>query len=373
MAARTAAQRGAKVLLLERDSTVGQPVRCAEAVMFDSVKQFSDIEERCVARVVKGMIFYAPDGTQVNVWVGGQMGLILERALFDRRLAEQAAEAGADILTRANVNGLVMNDGRVEGVEYVRFSRQRRVKAPVVIAADGVESRVGRWAGIETRIPPQDLSSTYQMVLSGIDYDNEKVSFYFSNETVPGGYIWVFPKGEHTANVGLGVDVTKCGGVTPYDLLNQFVRRRFGRGKIVSESAGGVPLSRPLAKPVGNGIILVGDAARHCNPLGGGGIHPAMVSGLNAGEVAAEAVEKGDASERFLRRFVHRIENSILKPHRRNYRIARAVAKLSDELMNATAREVAKLPPEKCSLRNIFLQAFIRNPRIIVDIMKSLT
>ncbi|MFN3821284.1 MAG: NAD(P)/FAD-dependent oxidoreductase, partial [bacterium] len=154
MAAKSAAEMGAKVLLLERDPVVGTPVRCGEGISGDNLSRLIPIQDRWIAARVEGVVIYAPNGTGVTVRADKDIGYVLERALFDRYLAELAAEAGADVLTRADVDGLVMEGKAVTGVYYTRLGKRNRVAAKVTIGADGVESRVGRWAGIHTQISP---------------------------------------------------------------------------------------------------------------------------------------------------------------------------------------------------------------------------
>lgn len=183
--------------------------------------------------------------------------------------------------------------------------------------------------------------------------------------------MWVFPKGPKTASVGIGVEVRLCDAGMAYSLLMDFIKYRFGKASIVAEWAGGVPVSLPMKKPYGNGIILVGDAARHCNPLTGGGIYTAMVSGQKAGELAVEAVTKNDVSEKFLGIFNKRIEEDIIKVHKRSYRISKALGNLTDDNFNQTAREVLAIPLEKRTMRTIFLRGLAGNPRLVVDIIQA--
>ena len=370
MAAKQSALGGAKTLLLERDSNIGVPVRCGEAVSLRNLERFITVQENWCAARVQGMVLHSPDETAVTV-NSTEMGVVLERALFDRWLAEQAAQSGADILTRADVDGLLMNGDGVTGVKYRRFGKTQAVVAQVVIGADGVESRVGRWAGIRTQLAARDFESAYQMVLAGINYDHRYCHFYLGNNIAPGGYLWIFPKGEHTASVGIGVCAKDCSAGEAYDKLLEFIHRHFGKPAVVGEMAGGVPVGKPLKNPVTEGLLLAGDAARHCNPLTGGGIATAMIAGFHAGTVAAEAVKNGNASARRLGRFNNLIEDDIVKPNKRAYRLAEAVGKLSDETMNWTAREMLAMPENQRNLRSIFLKGLSTQPLLMVDIIKA--
>ncbi len=371
MAAKSAAGKGAKTVLLERDPNIGLPVRCGEGISVRNVSRFVKVDPRWVTAEIDGMIMYSPDGTAIRVIEDNQMGVILERVLFDRYLAEQAAEAGAETYTRCDVEGLIINEGVIEGVYYRRYGEVHELRARVIIGADGVESRVGRWAGIKTQILPRDLESGYQKTLTNIDYDHLNCHFYFGNEVAPGGYLWIFPKGERTAGVGLGVEVKRCSPGQAYQLLDDWIKYHFGNPAVIAELAGGIPCAKPLKQPFADGILLAGDAARHCNPLTGGGIYTAMVSGYFAGITAADAVAKGDVSVGYLKKFHRLIDKDILTVHKRAYKLASAVGKLTDENFNDTAHALQAIPPEERTLKNIFLKGLVSQPKLVVDILKA--
>jgi digeranylgeranylglycerophospholipid reductase len=371
ISARSSARKGARTLLLERDPVIGSPVRCGEAVAARNVERFLPLQDRWIAAKVSGAILYAPNGKGVEVSSPDTVGIILERNLFDRHLAELAAESGADVLTRADVDGLVINNGRTEGVSFTRFGKRQTLKAKVIIGADGVESRIGRWAGINTQLRAADLESAYQFYVAGIDYDSRYCHFYLGDKISPGGYVWVFPKGEKTASVGIGVCVRDCEAGDAYRLLKEFIQNHFGNASIVGEMAGGVPVSKPMKDPYRDGIILAGDAARHCNPLTGGGIATAMMAGFHAGEVAAEAALSGDVSMKALKVYGERLQDDVTKPNTRAYRLKEGVERLSDEMLNRTADDLLSLTPEDRTLKNAFLFGLKNQPLLAVDIIRA--
>src|SRR2546422_11286918 len=83
-------------------------------------------------------------------------------------------------------------------------------RAGVVIGTDGVEAMVGRWAGLETRVPARDMESCAQYVVQGIDFDPDAIYLQFGAGIAPGGYAWLFPKSPGVANVGLGLVALKA-------------------------------------------------------------------------------------------------------------------------------------------------------------------
>jgi digeranylgeranylglycerophospholipid reductase len=194
----------------------------------------------------------------------------------------------------------------------------------VVIGADGVEAQVGRWAGLTAQVPLKDMMVCAQYLLVGIDIDPTCTCYTISHEVAPGGYAWIFPKGEAKANVGLGVqaDLWTATG-TPLDHLHRFIEGRphLARGYPVSLIAGNVPVALPPTSVVADGLLLVGDAARQVDPLTGGGIVNAMAAGRLAAEVAVEAVAAGDTSARFLGRYQERWSQTVGRKIQRNYRL----------------------------------------------------
>ena len=78
----------------------------------------------------------------------------------------------------------------------------------MTIGADGFESQVGRWAGIPTNISMRDMDTCLQYRMTNVDCDVRYCDF-FLGKVAPGGYVWIFPKGEGLANVGIGVQVSQ--------------------------------------------------------------------------------------------------------------------------------------------------------------------
>ncbi len=146
----------------------------------------------------------APDGTAVYPQVK-MTGFVLHRRLFDYDLAKWAAENGVRVLSRAYVSGLIREKDYVCGVVCNLGGKNHRIEADIVIGADGVETRVGRWAGIDTTIRMRDMETCSQVTIQSSHIERGICEFYFSQKDFPGGYAWVFPKGQGTANVGLGI------------------------------------------------------------------------------------------------------------------------------------------------------------------------
>lgn len=371
IAAYESAKAGLKTIILEKDRDIGTPVRCAEAVGEDGLENFLKPDPQWIAATITRARLVSPDNTPVEVALPIANGLILHRNLFDFALAQRAAMAGADIQTKAYVDGLKMSSGKVTGVEYQHFGERKSLTAKIVIGADGVESRVGRMAGLRTALKLNDTGSGYQITAANVDVDQDLIDFYFGQKWAPSGYLWIFPKGDGMANIGLGVVGKATREDTAKALLDRFMAARFPKASILTAVAGGIPLAHTLKKISADGLMLIGDAAHMANPVSGGGIISGMVSGRIAGRVAAEAIARGDVSEKGLKDFPKRWHKKVGRNYAGAYRISQSIRELTDEQFNNMAHDLNALPPEKLSLLKVFTTAAKHKPKILLDVTRA--
>lgn len=367
-AARYAAAGGASVLMLEKDRDVGYPVRCGEAVSHEGVIQFIQPDPKWIAATVTKFRLVAPNGKSVVPRLDG-IGYVLERRLFDYELAKLAAEQGAEVVTKAYVYDLLKDDdGAVVGVRALIKDEKIDIPCKVVVAADGVESRVGKWAGIDTTCHIRDMESCAQMTISGVNVEQDVLDFYFGDAVSPGGYLWVFPKGKNTANVGLGLSVEEAKKKSAIRFLHEFIEKKFPNAAILTHIAGGVPCAKTCGRIVANNVIVVGDAAHQVNPVSGGGIISGMIGGMIGGQVAAEAIVKKDLSH--LTEYEKRWQKRLGWRHEVFYNIKEAIAGFSDDTLNSICASALKLPEEKRTLGGIFRTALWNKPSMLIEVAK---
>ncbi len=367
MAARFAAEQGVSVLLLEKDRDVGYPVRCGEAVNKKSIEEFIQPNDKWIAATINKFSLNSPDGTEILIEFE-ENGFILERRIFDYELAKTASNAGAEILTRAYVNGLLFDNGKVAGVKYEFNGEQKEIKSKIVIAADGVESRVGRWAGLETHCDFRDMECCVQITASNVNVNQDTCYFYFGKEFAPNGYFWIFPKGNNIANVGLGVSGIIGKKRSAQSFLNSFMQKRYPNASILTKIAGGVPCAPTLKKISAPGIMLAGDAAHQVNPLSGGGIASGMIGGSIAGKIAAQAIKMNKPDHIFS--YDKAWYDRIGKKHEIYNNIKNGIYNFSDEKFNNIAHAFNKVPYEKRTLGKLFTTALINNPSLLIDVAK---
>ncbi len=147
------------VVLLERDRAVGAPVRCAEGVGDAGLREFAEPDGApWVARKITRVIFLAPDDTEVKV-AERDVGWILDRTRFDAFLGDRAAAAGVTVLVGTEAAGMSRDTDGGWRVQLRGAGGEEMWRARIVIGADGVEAMVGRWAGLDTRVPARDMES----------------------------------------------------------------------------------------------------------------------------------------------------------------------------------------------------------------------
>ncbi len=369
LAARTCAEKGLSVLLVEKRQEIGAPVRCAEGIGKKDLQRFVEIDRKFIAAEVIGAKIYAPDGTEITLteeMAGNEVGYVLERKIFDRHLARLAAKAGADVMVKTTAVGMERTRDGVK-VKLRRMGEEFDVECKIVIGADGVESRVAKWAGIDTTLKLDEIESCVQYLMTGIDFDPEYCHFWFGNKIAPGGYVWLFPKGNGSANVGIGV-MPALAEKSPKDYLDEFVDNHYPDGKIVEVVAGAVPVKGEIETAVADNVMLVGDAARHADPITGGGIANAMKAGYYAGIVAAEAVKKGDYSAKTLRKYDELWKNDFGKDLARKRKLQQKLIKMDDETLNKIMHSLAKCKLEEISVKAIIKEVLKKHPKLLWDL-----
>jgi digeranylgeranylglycerophospholipid reductase len=366
IAAREVARRAPRlaVVLIERDPAIGAPVRCGEGVGSAGIREFIEPDGApWVSRKISRVILKAPDGSEVYV-AEGDVGFILDRTSFEPALAEQAAAAGAEIRVATEATS-VRRSERGWCVSIASAQGEFEVDARVVIAADGVEGMTARWAGLDTRVPSKDMESCAQYVAAGTDHDPDAIVLHFGQEVAPGGYAWVFPKGDGLANIGLGVVALRAKHGSARRYLDRYMDAYHPRAERRSLTVGGVITHPTIKRTVCDAMLVCGDAAHMINPLSGGGIVNAMKAGRLAAHAAVDALAAADTSAARLARYHDAWMSLLGDDHVRFHRVKEALTKSDDAFFDGLARTVNGIAPEKRTLGRIFAHALVRQPALL--------
>ncbi len=341
-AAKNLARLGHSVLLLEKRQEIGAPKRCGEGISVATARIFGKVPGKCIAQKIDGAVAYAPDGSRVVMDFGkDSSGYVVERKVFDKWLACKASEAGATVVAKSEVTG-VLKDGKgyVTGVRArIIGGKEMTIKAKVVVAADGIESTVARKAGLDTANKLVNLDSGYQYEMSNLKIpDEKKIHMYFGNGTAPRGYVWIFPKGDGVANVGIGTALAEKPAKEYLDVFIEKHPEIFGKAGIIEVNSGGIPVGGFLGSMVLDGFVVVGDAAHQVNPIHGGGMKEATIAGEMAAGVISKCLRKGDVSKEALSEYNTLWRNERGKKLQKVEKLRQVVEKLSDNDLNMLAK-----------------------------------
>ena len=313
LAAKTVAEAGLKVCMIDRknEQDIGDKV-CGDAIgkhHFDNIgiahPSGAELDQK-----IEGLKVYSPDReTVVNVKGEGIHGYLVNRQLFGQRLVKDAKDAGATLIDSTVVTEPVMKDGYVVGVlaKDLKTGNKLSLSAKIVVDASGhsavLRKKLPPELGIETEVKNEDVEVCYREIREVKEpiADPGFCKIYLDLQRVPGGYYWIFPKSSTTVNVGLGVAMTE-GFPNPKDLYNDLILAMplFKGSRALTGGGGLVPTRRPISPMVGNGVIIIGDAACQVNPIHGGGIGSSMMGGVKAAEFIIKALENGDVSREAL-------------------------------------------------------------------------
>lgn len=303
--ARIASKLGLNVMLVDKRQELGAPIQCSGAVSHHALADVGVMpDQEFISTPIHGFKVYDAAGNSTEIdyrkinekkYQNGSLGYVVDRRRFDRYLMMLAERAGAEVWLKTEATGYEPSPNSVAKIHLKRFGQSIALQTKIIVGADGLQSQVGKWANLRTHIKLSELASCLQVVMDEVDTD-DLLELITGHEWAPGGYAWVFPKGSGYAEVGLGVARTMTDKDARWH-LDHFIKRSFLsdrlKGHVLEVQGGGVPLAAPLKKQFADNIILVGDAARHVNPITGGGIHTALQCGVIAGNFLAEFLSDG--------------------------------------------------------------------------------
>jgi flavin-dependent dehydrogenase len=278
---------------------------------------------------VKGVMAFSPDRETAIPFDGA--GYMLNRQKLPEVQNERAIKSGVNFEFEINLTGLIYDGDQVVGVEGIDNKTKQPYKktAKVVIDATGITSMlrngIKNTTKMEKKIDRRDIESTGRYIMyfenaqeDLTEFDPDYCIIHLDQDIAPGGYGWVFPKGQNKVNIGLGVEKSLLEqrnarlkkSDTVSSLIDQYVARnkamknpKLSEDPIDKNNAVGnfqVSVRRQNDCLVANGYAVVGDAAWMPKPLDAGGIGPALVAGTIIGKCIVEAIESGDVTEKGL-------------------------------------------------------------------------
>jgi len=300
-AAYTAAKNGIKVALLEKENAIAETVRTSGVTWIQNIKEFG-IPDNCF-NPIKNFSFCSPNN-EVTISDTIPRAAVLDVRKTYRWLANEAKNVGADIFVKMNIKNVIKNEkGDIVGVNGTGPNGETTFHAKVVIDASGFQSTVCKAMGFATQWERFGAGAEYEMKAENVD--SETWWLMVGQEYSPAGYAWVFPLGNNTVRIGVGVGKPES-NVDPTQRLKEIIEKKLGPIKKLGNLTeiefhyGLIPNDGLSRKTVFNNLILVGDSAGQANPLVLEGIRYAIKFGRVAGKVASDAIKSGNTDKESL-------------------------------------------------------------------------
>ena len=300
-AAKTAAERGLKVILLEEHRVIGIPVHCSGFISGTTWPALSQeikktVDKNAIVREYEKRIILAPSGKIVKeVPLSDTGSYLVRRDYFDQELARQAVNAGADLILNTSVTGIIKQNARVVGVT-TGSSVTPNINAKIVIATDGINAAqkgIPKWEGL-TRVG-QTFTGGIALELTRVRDIDPTVTEYHTGAFIKKGWTTIHP-----------IDSVSC--VAHFMTMTEFENVKTGNYALSRKLTDAIPiritgyrhtsdLGKGLPRLVEDGLILAGSSANFR------GILPAIISGRYAAEVAEIAVHENDVTAKKLSRY----------------------------------------------------------------------
>ncbi len=278
---------------------------------------------------VKGVMAFSPDRETAIPFDGA--GYMLNRQMLPQIQNKRAQDMGVEFDFGINLTGLTYEEQQVTGVKGIdNKTKQPYMKtAKIVVDCTGVTSmlrnQLQNSTKVERKIDRRDLESTGRYIMyfeqgetDLSEFDPDYCIIHLDQDIAPGGYGWVFPKGESKVNIGLGVEKSllekRNSRFGKKDNVESLMKEYLQRNKAIknprlSEDVDDtnnnsgifqVSVRRQNDCMVAAGYMMVGDAAWMPKPIDAGGIGPALIAGTIAGKNVVQAIQAGDVSEKGL-------------------------------------------------------------------------
>ncbi|UCC45386.1 MAG: NAD(P)/FAD-dependent oxidoreductase [Candidatus Zixiibacteriota bacterium] len=369
MAGLAAVRHGLSVAILEKDTRIGYPLHCGEAVTRGSIESVIEVNPGWIkARIERGKLV-SPSG-YTYVINHPRAGYVLDRPRMERDLADDFERLGGKLFLNHHAARIISGSVAHEAVAIRDSSGNDRLhlQARVFIAADGVEGTMARSVGIDNRLDLSRTESFLQYRLRNIVVEPDIIEIHLGSKVAPRSYLWLFPKGSGEANVGLGVPGDRGSEARFY--LDRFVEQRFPTAEIVFSSCGTSPRYQGPAVLADKNLLVTGDAARVLDSVTGAGIVNAMLSGKLAGEAAAGWCRQSGDNWRDLHRLYP--GRFLRTKHRLLFRY-RQIKELLDRLTDDDMDEIVQvfddvIGPEEVDEVNplkLFWEILRKKPRLL--------
>ncbi|HEC95024.1 MAG TPA: NAD(P)/FAD-dependent oxidoreductase [Thermoplasmatales archaeon] len=324
-------QKGYNVVVIEQKKEIGVPLQCAGLV---SKRVFNLVDiplESVMQNKLYGAYLHSPRDRMVQIGDDKPHAFAIDRVTFDKRLAEQAQERGAEYLLNTRAYNIKRKENAVE-IQVKHCNETFAITSKLLIGADGSKSTVRK---IFNFPQPQEMLLGAGAEVEHVDLDPKFVHVFLGREIAPGFFAWIIPINRDGTKARIGLCSTKPLSKTLKSyfttLFNYPSTRPFLEQAVVTRFLGGsIPLG-VLRETVADNVMLVGDAAAQVKPLSGGGIYTGLLSSKHCTSVAEEALEENNLTRKRLREYYDLWTQELKREIMFGMRVRRRYVQMNDE------------------------------------------
>jgi digeranylgeranylglycerophospholipid reductase len=306
-AARKLTELDIEYTLITREDRPGAYKACGGYIPSRALEEF-ELNKIPGAQYVRSIRMKFPSLEMKRVDFDEPVGVNVSRGYLGAALLKQIGCDTEKIWLNTEC-GQIESQGDLCKVRYTKENEVSSLSTNLVIDASGVNPVTLRFTPIRARPANSQMGYAVQYQLQ-VKRPLEIVNdFYYGSEFSPRGYAWSFSRGNEVA-IGTGGLVNKVreNDKRTLSYLDELVSDtepissdlQNAGYEIVRREAALMPLAGIVTPSYGRRVMLAGDAACHCSPITGEGIHYSMLGGQKAAEVAAKCVQKNDFSTKEL-------------------------------------------------------------------------
>jgi len=370
-AAEKIAQENRKVIVLEKNPQIGYPVHTTGGSWIRDMRVLG-IPENLYHSVTRCR-FISPNNEVVISYPHEEACVIDVRGVY-QFLAKRATIAGAHIKLKTTVLDPIIQDNYVKGIKARVDDKNFNLYSKIVIDASGVGAIIAQKIGLRSKLTRFGLGAEYELYAPSCNPEESVI--ILDDRIAPCGYGWIVPCGNNRVRVGIAI-IHPDNMDNPRLYLDKLVQGDhrfkvlFRNAELIEYHFGAIPSAGVNKKFVGNGSMVVGDAAGQSSPLIGEGIRYVIYAGYLAGDIAVEAIRKSNYSEQFLSKYEKLWRKQYERNHKIAYRINKKIVTFSGEkwdrylnyLKNMTPKQLAKFLRCEFGIRWA-LSILFRNPKL---------
>ena len=315
-AARNLAEADIEYMLIDRSEKPGETKPCGGFIPSTTLERFSVPYVEGHQKIdIARMKF--PGKELVSIRFNEPVGVNVSRGALGKTLYGEIRGINTHSLLGSSVER-VETDTKSCRVIVMKNDNETILESKLIIDASGANPVSQRFIPVRKRIPNSQMGYglQYHIKVEG-DLDSSN-TFLYGNKFSPGGYCWIFPRG-NIAVVGTGGLVTRVreNERRTHEYLDNLLkevepfRSELAGGTIVKKDSALMPLCGVMRPSFGKRILLAGDAAGHCSPISGEGIHYSMVGGKCAAMTAVECIQRDNFSDDALSNYEKRWTKQI--------------------------------------------------------------